>query len=261
MNQKQLLKANAQTISNEELLESRGAYFINLMSNNEPLKLKNGKTLEVKIPKYSDSTMCLFYGERNDFGQMNWNIADTLKPAKPKTTYEVVISFIENDATTKMVITTDSIFDDNSFARLKAQRNMTGFSKYKVFPKIGIEKFYETIQLKKLGWINCDRFANFKNKTDLTLFYEEKDKESVSVVFIVFKTYNSVREEFWNLKYNKTSLTNLPVGAQVKLILIEAKGGEKYSYVKDITVNSGEMIMVDFKTATDETINKLFNDI
>ncbi|HQZ25589.1 MAG TPA: hypothetical protein PLD18_09850, partial [Flavobacterium sp.] len=45
-NQKELLKSNAQTISNGKLLVSGGAYFINMKSNGKQLKLKNNKFLK-----------------------------------------------------------------------------------------------------------------------------------------------------------------------------------------------------------------------
>lgn len=74
-NQGQLLRTNAQTVSDGKLLVSGGAYFINLTSDGEQLKLQAGKNLAVRFPKLSDKEMALFYGQKNDLGQLNWQKA------------------------------------------------------------------------------------------------------------------------------------------------------------------------------------------
>ncbi len=53
-NQGELLRTNAQTVSDGKLLVSGGAYFIGMTSNGEQLKLKEGKTLNVQFAKLSD---------------------------------------------------------------------------------------------------------------------------------------------------------------------------------------------------------------
>jgi hypothetical protein len=79
-NQQQLLRTNAQTVSNGQLLVSGGAYFINMVSNGQQLKLKDGKSLGVAFPKLSEDEMALFYGQRDSLGQINWQKAsETLK--------------------------------------------------------------------------------------------------------------------------------------------------------------------------------------
>jgi hypothetical protein len=75
-NQEQLLRANAQTTSNGQLLVSGGAYYVNMTSDGQQLKLKEGKTLSVEFPKLSNSEMSLFYGQRDSLGQLNWQQAE-----------------------------------------------------------------------------------------------------------------------------------------------------------------------------------------
>jgi hypothetical protein len=75
-NQQQLLRANAQTISDGQLLVSGGACFINATSEGKKLKLKSGKTYSVEFPNLSDEEMALYNGQRDSAGKMNWKQGD-----------------------------------------------------------------------------------------------------------------------------------------------------------------------------------------
>ena len=81
-NQQQLLRTNAQTVSNGQLLVSGGAYYINMTSDGQQLKLKDGKSLNVAFPKLSDTEMALFYGQRDSLGKINWQKANETLTAK-----------------------------------------------------------------------------------------------------------------------------------------------------------------------------------
>jgi hypothetical protein len=76
-NQRDLFLNDAPTISEGKLLVSGGAYYIAIKSEGNELKLKDGKTLSIQIPKLSDKEMQLFYGERNQNGDLNWMAANT----------------------------------------------------------------------------------------------------------------------------------------------------------------------------------------
>jgi hypothetical protein len=67
-----LLLNNAQTASNGQILVTGGAYYLNMTSSGNQLKIKQGKGLEVEFPKLTEDEMGLFTGERDSLGQMNW---------------------------------------------------------------------------------------------------------------------------------------------------------------------------------------------
>ena len=71
-----LARANAQTMSDGKLLVSGGAYYVNITSGGKQLKLKKDKDLKVAFPKFTDSTMSVFYGQRDSTGRMNWQPAN-----------------------------------------------------------------------------------------------------------------------------------------------------------------------------------------
>jgi hypothetical protein len=67
-----MLEANVQTVSDGKLLESGGAYYIELMSNNSVLQLMEGRSMEAYFPAINQPGMELFSGSRNQQGDMNW---------------------------------------------------------------------------------------------------------------------------------------------------------------------------------------------
>jgi len=84
-NRQQLVRANAQTISDGGALISGGAYYINATADDQQLRLKAGKTYAVEFPKMLDDEMELYYGQRDSSGKMNWKLAEQkLKTIKPK---------------------------------------------------------------------------------------------------------------------------------------------------------------------------------
>ncbi len=77
-----LLLANAQTVSNGKWLISGGAFKIDIKQGSNTLMLKEGKTVDIAFPKNTnEGNMELFYGDRDNNGDMNWSETNIrLKP-------------------------------------------------------------------------------------------------------------------------------------------------------------------------------------
>lgn len=71
-----LFKSNAATMSNGRLLASGGSYFIGMECNGKKLRLKNNQSLQMEFPKIKEDDMELFYGNKNETGDINWVSAD-----------------------------------------------------------------------------------------------------------------------------------------------------------------------------------------
>jgi len=76
---------NTQTVSNDDILITGGAYYINMTSNGKQLRMKERQGLEVEFPKLSDEEMGLFLGVRDSAGLMNWIPAEQNFEPKPST--------------------------------------------------------------------------------------------------------------------------------------------------------------------------------
>lgn len=73
-----LLRANAQTVSNGRWLISGGAYNIQFFSEGKVLKIADGKSIAVNFPKITFQKMQLFDGIRDKKRNMNWELSNQL---------------------------------------------------------------------------------------------------------------------------------------------------------------------------------------
>lgn len=74
-NSSDMFKANAATVSNGRLLVSGGSYLVEMFCNGLQLRVKKGCAVQVDFPVLRDGEMELFYGQRDDAGNMNWQRA------------------------------------------------------------------------------------------------------------------------------------------------------------------------------------------
>jgi hypothetical protein len=250
-NQSDMLKANASTVSNGRLLVSGGAYFIKLTSDNNILKLKEGKSLSVQFPKLTNKEMSLFYGERDSLGQLNWQEANqkfenkAIAKAKPKLD---TVSFGSDS-----FVPFDGTFMDGEDVKDSRTPLTVAEKKLIVENRENAVHAYEIVKVKKLGWINCDRFYESNNNTKLELAFNEKDNIEIANVFLVFQELNSViQSSYVKIGSNKFTprFQNIPIGSKTKLIALSTKNGKTYSYNSYITIEANKTIQIDFKETT-----------
>jgi hypothetical protein len=283
-NQEQLLRASAQTTSNGQMLVSGGAYFINITSNGQQLKLKEGKSLLVEFPKITSNKMSLFYGKRDTLEQLNWQQTKQNFESKTKQSYARPMPILkynpENDRLLQKYLFQ---LRDSSFLSIEEIRAIKMRIKdrqafiYKnnmgdtSLTKLVVEEqkknaainyeLYKAIEVKQLGWINCDRFYDFPNKTNLQYAFIDKDSVVSANVFLVFKDINSVMQcsyfSFENKKYNSV-FQNIPVGAKTKIIAFSIKNNKIYTFKSDLTIKANESVQLTLKETNQSEIGKLF---
>lgn len=256
-NQEQLLRTNAQTTSNGQMLVSGGAYYINMTSEGEQLKLKEGKTLSVEFPKITSDEMSLFYGQRDSLGKLNWIPAEQkFENIQPQKTTDD----IKTDKASRNEI--DEIFDyveEESNRILTPEEKQRNEDQDKNF-ELG-QKLYKTMELNQFGWINCDKFYNVQNKTNLNYSFADKESISNALVYLVFKDINSVIQNCYNSEYKNedhTRFQNVPSGSRVRLIAFSIKNGKTYTHTSDFTIKENETIQLNLKETAQEDLDKLF---
>ncbi|MFA9212890.1 MAG: OmpA family protein [Candidatus Methylacidiphilales bacterium] len=183
-----MLLSNLQTMSNDNLLETSGMFSINAFSRGKKAYLKSGMNYQFEIPtKNSDKNVKVFYGDTSK-RNINW-IQDTLN-IKPQPQLD--------DLTV------------NLFGRDSTMYDYSDRIDYRI---------YNQFKGANLGWINCDRFVNVKNKTNLKV----NIKDSTIKLFLVFTKINSVMYASY---FDRTVFSNLPVGYQVTLLgILETNEG------------------------------------
>lgn len=266
LNQEQLLQNNAQTVSEGKLLVSGGAYYINMTSDGQQLKLKKDKTLSVGFPKITDNEMSLFYGQRNSLGKIDWQksemkfVSSDIESAKaklgnPAPNPTAVMPYRANSV---QAILADSLAREGKQLSSKEIKEIQEIEKDN--SKV-VNQVYETIQLKQLGWINCDRFLEISNKTNLQFEFNSKDSVIVANVYLIFKDINSIIENSYFSFKGKTfnsSFDDIPVDSKVKLIAFSQKNGQLYSYVSEFTITKNLKVKIDMRETSDKEFMRIF---
>lgn len=258
-NQQQLLRTNTQTVSDGQLLVSGGAYYINMTSNGQQLKLKNGKSLSVVFPKLTNKEMALFYGQRDSLGQINWQKANeiftarqeqkqpqadvTKKTVKKKSDIDAIFDYIESGDTT----TTQE--EREQYA--KRERN------FRVE-----QKLYEAVNLQSFGWINVDRFLEVDNRTEFFVKISPSDSVVNANVYLVFKDINSVIQQYYyqgTAKDNTVKFEGLPVGYKTRLLAYTVKDEKAYAFASDVTISENQKLDIAFKQVTEREFKTLIS--
>jgi hypothetical protein len=115
---------------------------------------------------------------------------------------------------------------------------------------------FPVIYFQNFGWINCDKFLNETNVTNLACGFEPSDSISYAKVYLIFKSINSVIEERYTYDMGST-FNNVPVGMQGTVIAMAMKKGQLYSSRKEITINKGQKVTLTMKKSRDEDVAAL----
>ncbi|MCU0440087.1 MAG: hypothetical protein MUC49_19540 [Raineya sp.] len=255
-NQGQLLRTNAQTVSDGKLLVSGGAYFIGMTSNGEQLKLKQGKTLKVQFPKLSNQEMTLFYGQRNEIGQMNWQKApETFKfTQKPIYTKDSVVREKKKEKSEMKALL--DYMDSGDTTTTQEEREI--IVKKQKNDKAN-RKVYDEIGLANLGWINCDRFLDIEENTDLLISFNPQDSIQNAQIYLVFKDINSVTSTSYHPK-KLSKFERLPIGYKVRLIAYSLKNEKVFAYSSDLTIAKEQKLTLSLKEFSDQELKELLNN-
>ena len=264
LNQGQLLKNNAQTVSGGKLLVSGGAYYINITSEGQQLKLKEGKTLSVEFSKITDNEMSLFYGQRDSLGKINWQKSETKFVSSNIEVAKAKPALPAPNPTQPMPVNSVQSILANSFAEEKEHLSSEEIKKIdEINDKNSVIalQVYETVKLKQLGWINCDRFLEIINKTNLQFEFNSKDSIVVANVYLIFKDINSVMESSYFSFKGKTfnsSFDGIPVDSKVKLIAFSEKNGKLFSHSSELTVTQNQKFKFVLRETTEKEFDKIF---
>lgn len=113
-----------------------------------------------------------------------------------------------------------------------------------------------TAAIGRLGWINCDKFANSTPSSTLTFESTVDDLTNVKF-FIYFPATKTVMQV-----YNTTSF-NIPNGSDVKIIGIAYKSGtsDLYHFYEELTVNSSSSVDVEMTAISDADLTALLTNL
>lgn len=250
-NKEQLWRANAQTISDGQLLVSGGAYSITVTAKEQKVKLKEGKTYTVKFPKLSKKEMALYYGQRDSAGNMNWKLTDkkfaVAKPKieTPKKRYVALFTAYQDTILIPM---------DNLSEKQKKEYDRE-------------ERVYKPIALNSFGWMNCDRLYDLQiSRANLRYNITNDSKEvNYAKIYLIFKDVNSMAQSSYFVMDGKTIQTNfnqIPVGLKVRFLAVCYQHGKIYATLtktREVAKDQNENLTL--KAMSEREFNDLLKEL
>ena len=272
-----LVRHNAQTRSGDEWLISGGAYNIQFFDESgAQLRLRDGKSLEVQFPKLVDEPMQLFSGLRNDERVMNWELLDEVLKEQnynavfveqkivldeeSSQRYRVDIAkeiqskrdlgeisavqleeyknsnktdsiYFQNDTVYILEKTIADFFDDTMDCLNDYEKN-NSWQKQKIL--------YDKIYLRKLGWINVDRFyPDIEERLELQI----SNGDQLTLLYIIDESNNTVL----NVYADESKKILLPQGKQFKVLGFFLDGEQLFTAMKRIRLVEDRKIELKMK--------------
>lgn len=195
-----MLLANLTTVSGKEILETAGMVYLKVTSLDEELTVKEDQEITLQMAPG---------GDKNRMQTFNGQVHSDLVDWVPYTSTVTVLTAGES-------VDDDRFKGDGSYSREKEAADAL------------------IITSSKLGWINCDRFYKYPNKTQLLV---EIDTAYKPVLRLVFKDMNSILPAYYN-QNGKMSFGGIPIGQKATLIAFGNLNGEHYFAIKDIIIST-----------------------
>jgi len=240
-----LMFNNTQTVSNGEIIETGGAYYLNMTSDGKQLKMKAGKGVKVEFPIISKKDMEVFMGDRDSLGQVNWNATQKdFEPKKtPKAKYSGPTIIIANGMLDTMSLTGKELIEWEKQTKKNEQERKT----------------YKAIDVMLFGLINVDRFLNDPSpKTNIELIVKSDNEITGARIYAIFSEVNALATaSYWNGQKYVPSFNEVPVGKEVQLIAIAANGEKSYIFEKTINISENMSVQIDFQKTTQEEIKEI----
>lgn len=332
-----LFKSNAATMSNGRILASGGSYYIGMESNGRKLRIKKGRAMQVDFPLLAKDKMELFYGERNNENNMNWQPAGLgLKP-QPE---ETVLFEYNGDANDFPLVKSNTIFGERKTYKtlkeevyyyskkmtlaelvdtlnryqpkvyidtlytwpkelkdlpagtrvdtnflysyygppkqfmLKTYKNLAGEKNEQVKNQAArdaavekwqprslagqIQKYYMPSSISALGWINCDRFYNPLEQTDMEVELPITLNNSHIEFFLLFKSVSGLMNLRADTTGPKKIFRNLPQGEPVILLGFTKTNGQIYECREEFIIQKNKKLKLDFKDISPDEMAKKF---
>ena len=126
--------------------------------------------------------------------------------------------------------------------------------------KVSSKVYYEPVEIRKLGWINCDRFYNSPDKTKIACDLQFVNRTDKASVYVVFNNINSVIKEYAKVTDNAKPYEldfDFPVGEPVKFIAVTNNGEGIFIARADYKIAKNGIVSLKFNKAGQDEMNKI----
>jgi hypothetical protein len=138
---------------------------------------------------------------------------------------------------------------DKEWERMNEENSLTG----------QLQKYYAPSAVTKLGWINCDRFYDSPQNTEIPVELPITLNNSVIEYFIIYKSFNGlVSGKLCKDLSKQYVLSKLPEGQAVTLIAFAKNNNQLFHCKQDFVIQKNKTIKLNFKNITAEEMSKMF---
>ena len=234
---KSLVYAGLTTEANGEMLETGGSFFIMATYNDEKLNLKQGESYTIEIPfKKSHPDMFTYYGNKKD-GIINWTVDKNSA---------VMVNEVNNLADNEI---------GNANEMLESE--IDGYYYEETETEKALD-FYE-MTAGKLGWINCDRFYEVKEKSPLMVRVNGAED---MVVRLIFRDINSVMPAYANSNHkDQYEASDMPTGEKVLLLAYAVKDENTVFGYKEIVIGENPVEKIDLTDLTKKQFTSAVSEL
>ena len=195
---------NLTTQTQNGLLETGGMIYLQAKADGKVLKVKEGKSIEIKFPKKGKMKkgMHLFKGKKNE-NYIFWDETPISNEAEITIVTDTIMNSEWNSS--------DTIYDENDSARLN----------------------YYLFNTPITWWLNCDKRLEGDDKTVLTVNIDTSIIPNIRILFPNLKV-----AAFPLYENGKLIFYNIPKGESATIIGFYKTEDKHYIYKKEITVTT-----------------------
>lgn len=260
------------TISGGQPLVSSGMIHVNASSNGKNVVLKPGKKMEIQFSQSDIPASSQIFNLDTLTGKTDWTVADSLAlnttilieqhKFYPENQFEGIDYTV---GPPQMIFQGDTIPIDSSLISyikdtivwdyLKESDTIIVTDVVVREPSTAINKAFSFFQTNRFGWINCDYFMQYEDKTDLIVNH---DPNYENISYLIFADLNTVLQADY---YNDGVIRGLPMGQKAKLMTIASKDGELYYQLKSFVIGKRKEIHVKLKKVSEEKLDGILEKI
>jgi hypothetical protein len=225
----QIVRAALHTSCGGRMLQSGGTIHVDANTNGQKAHVAQGKSLGLEFPHrtgepYAD--MEVFNGRIDRRGNFDWVAAD-----RSQTISTVKETFYINDK---------QVTEEEYYAKLKAWENRKAEQERQeaIATQVAANDANMDAYLlnsDRLGWINCDRFMDVEQKTDIIVMVDTTLRPSVRMVF---ENISSVMNGDYDANSGTVRFRGIPLGESVRLVGYSIMNEVPYLANMPLTVSS-----------------------
>lgn len=211
-----LVLGNLHSMSDGRLLETGGMIYIAATADGKELKLRPGLELEIDFGAGASLPgMGVFLGKEQD-GQVNWRPQKSERAAQSAQVREPPIIKLRRRE-----------------GRRRPREREEGF--------VGLSEEQRQVdryllRSNRLGWINCDRFYQFENKTELWVGVDTLFRPAVRLVFSDINAVmaaSAMNDSTWVFR-------GVPVGLTATLLAFAVVNGEYFFVSRELVLTNNQ---------------------